>query len=460
MIRDKINEIISERILILDGAMGSMISVYGLSEDDFRGVRFHDHGKPLKGCNDLLCLTRPEIIAGIHEAYLEAGADIIETCSLNSSAIGLDEFGLGKYAREISRASAILAREAADKFSAEGRPRFVAGSIGPTAKSASLTRDIDNPGNRLITFDELETSYYENAAGLAEGGCDFMLIETAYDGLNAKAAIAAILRLSGELGRDIPVVVSATVTETGRLITGQSIEQFCEAMLHAKPLALGLNCSFGAEKLLGALEAVSAMVPCPVCFYPNAGLPDAHGHYADTPGIMASLLRSCMKNGLVNIVGGCCGSTPDHIRAISEISVGHKPRAFSRDTNLFFPAKNDFETVPWQKAMDIGDYEGAVEIANAENEKTSGLNMIILSADRAPDPAGTLKNFIFLSSSFSALASLPVLIESADFEVIREAVKCVQGRCFARLYGGARGIQFREKYNELLALGAGLIDIP
>lgn len=458
--------------MILDGAMGSMIQAWRsqdnkpLEEKDFRGDLFAGHPKSLRGCNDVLCLTRPDIITGIHEAYLEAGADIIETCSLNSTSVGLADYGLEKHAFEISRAAASLARKAADKYTAtdKDKPRFVAGSMGNTPRSAVFTPDMDNPGMRQVTWDELEAAYYENARGLVEGGADFLLIETIFDGLNAKAALAAIGRLAVRLGRDVPAMVCATVTENGRLLTGQTVQAFCASMLHANPLSLGLNCSFGIDKLRSPLEKIAAFIPCPVIFYPNAGMPDSCGHYSDTPDIMAAAADLIMKSGLVNIIGGCCGSTPAHIAAIAKNAQNFKPREFftanrtkgmhtnkivlgnkqifagtqiheiSLDKNYLLTVSNKiFGNVPWQTVLDNGNFEEAIEIARETAEKD--LQFLAVCTDKAPDPLAAARNFIFLASAYSDLAVFPVFIKSSRWDVIEEGFKCFQG-CGLYMYTG------------------------
>jgi 5-methyltetrahydrofolate--homocysteine methyltransferase len=473
-VREKLKEAFAERILILDGAMGSMIQSYrtpsgeadgsgkALNEADFRGERFALHNINLKGCNDILCLTKPEVISCIHEAYLEAGADIIETCSLNSTAVSLKDYGLAELAQEISRAASALARKAADKFSTPDKPRFVAGSIGPTARSAFFTQDMDHPEKRQISWDELEAAYYENARGLIEGGADFLLIETVYDSLNAKAALFAIKRLSDELALDIPVMVSATVSESGRMLTGQTPEAFCTSMLHSDPLALGLNCSFGAEALKAPLQKLSAFAPCPVLFYPNAGLPDREGRYSDTPEIMARAAEACMKDRLVNIIGGCCGSTPAHIAAIAATAKNYKPRPIPAEYNKtilcgthVFEIKNggianSFDTaVPWQSAVDSGDYEEAVEIAR--NQKEKGLSVLPVCPDTAADPVSAVKSFIFLASAFSETAELPLLIKSSRWDVVEEGLKCFQGRGLVQ-YTPIGASQLQEDYMKKIDL--------
>jgi 5-methyltetrahydrofolate--homocysteine methyltransferase len=384
---------------------------------------------------------------------------------LNATAVSLKDYGLEDMASEISRAAASLARKAADKFSTPDKPRFVAGSIGPTAKSAFFTPDIDHPEIRQISWDELEAAYYENAKGLIEGGADFLLIETVYDSLNAKAALFAIKRLSADLGRDIPAMVSITVSESGRMLTGQTPEAFCASMLHSDPLALGLNCSFGAEALKAPLQKLSAFAPCPVLFYPNAGLPDREGHYSDTPEIMAHAAEAYMKDGLINIIGGCCGSTPAHIAAIAAMAKNYKPRLIPdqhkktilggtqvleiENTAI---ANTAFSELPWQSALNNGDYEEAVEIAREHKE---GLKILAVCPDHAPDPLELLKDFIFLASVFSDLAELPILIESSRWDLIEAGLKCLHGRGAVKFIASPEACG--EKRDIIHAYGAVLI---
>ncbi|MDE6146413.1 MAG: homocysteine S-methyltransferase family protein, partial [Muribaculaceae bacterium] len=291
---------LKERILVLDGAMGTMIQRLGLDESDFRGIRFADWRCELKGCNDLLCLTLPDAIERIHRAYIEAGADIIETNTFNSNAISLADYGLQDHAREIARAGAEVGRRAA-----AGTPTLVCGSMGPTNVSLSLGGDVD--------FDRLADAYAEQAAGLLEGGVDLLMIETAFDTLNAKAAIIGIERAQDESGRKVPLMISATLTEAGRLLSGQTLRAFVNSVSHARPLSIGLNCGFGADGMIPFLRDLQNL-DCLVSCHPNAGLPDELGQYVETPEKMASTVRTILSEGLVNIIGGCCGTTPDHIR--------------------------------------------------------------------------------------------------------------------------------------------------
>jgi 5-methyltetrahydrofolate--homocysteine methyltransferase len=323
----ELNTIAAKRILILDGAMGTMVQTFGLGEEDFRGKRFAKTPVNLRGCNDVLCLTRPDVISAIHEAYLEAGADIIETCSFNANSLSLADYGLAGLAYEISAAAAGLARKAADQFATAEKPRFVAGSMGPSNKSGSMSPDIDHPEKRAVTWDELEAAFYDNARGLLDGGADILLIETAFDTLNAKAAIAAIKRLEAERKTAWPLMISATVSDAaGRVLSGQTVEAFCVSVLHAKPWSVGLNCSFGAEKLIAPVRQLAKAAPCLISAHPNAGLPDALGAYDETPLTMCRHLEAYLEEGLVNVLGGCCGSTPAHIAAIAEAAKAYRPR--------------------------------------------------------------------------------------------------------------------------------------
>jgi methionine synthase I (cobalamin-dependent) len=317
------------RVLFLDGAMGTMIQRHKLGEAEYRGERFKDHPSDLRGNNDLLALTQPDIIRAIHDAYFEAGSDIVESNSFNATSISLDDYGLAGLARELNVAAARLAREAADRWSAKtpDKPRFVAGAIGPTNRTASISPDVDNPGFRNVTFDQLVEAYSEQVHGLIEGGADIMLIETVFDTLNAKAAGFAVLEVFDELGIELPIIVSGTITDlSGRNLSGQTPEAFWNSMQHLKPFAAGMNCAFGAEQLRPAVADMAAVADTLICAYPNAGLPNEMGEYDQSPEEMAELLGEWAQSGLVNIIGGCCGSSPAHIRAIIEAVSPYPPR--------------------------------------------------------------------------------------------------------------------------------------
>jgi 5-methyltetrahydrofolate--homocysteine methyltransferase len=318
-----------KRILIMDGAMGTMIQRHKLDEAGYRGARFKDWERDVKGNNDLLVLTQPQIIAEIHEAYLEAGADILETNTFNAQRISLSDYGMEDLAYEINVAAAKIARAAADKWSKKTpeKPRFVAGAVGPTNRTASISPDVNNPGFRNVDFDELREAYKEQISGLIDGGADIIIIETIFDTLNAKAAGVATLEVFEEKGIELPVMVSGTITDrSGRTLSGQTPEAFWYSMKHLKPFTIGLNCALGAELMRPYLAELSAVADTRISAYPNAGLPNAMGEYDETPDDMACQMEPWAKDGIVNIVGGCCGSTPDHIRHIAEHVAGFAPR--------------------------------------------------------------------------------------------------------------------------------------
>lgn len=309
--------------------MGTMIQRHQLTEDDFRGEQFKHHPCSLKGNNDLLSITRPDIIRTIHEQYLEAGADIIETNTFSSTRIAQADYQLEAWVYELNVAAAKVAREAADAFSKSNpdRPRFVAGAIGPTNKTASISPDVNNPGYRAITFDELAEAYYEQVKALADGGVDVLLVETIFDTLNAKAALFAIQQHEEDTGRKLPVMVSGTITDaSGRTLSGQTTEAFLISVSHVPLLSVGLNCALGAAQLRPYLQVLAREAPFFVSAYPNAGLPNAFGHYDQTPEEMAAQVEEYLKEGLVNIIGGCCGTTPEHIREIARLAEKYSPR--------------------------------------------------------------------------------------------------------------------------------------
>jgi 5-methyltetrahydrofolate--homocysteine methyltransferase len=318
-----------ERVLILDGAWGSMIQGHGLGEEDFRGARFCDHGHALQGDNDLLCLTRPDLVRVIHDKYLAAGADITSTNTFNATSISQADYGLERAVRDINVAAAAIAREAADAAEArDGRPRLVAGAIGPTNKTLSLSPDVNDPAYRDMTFMEVAESYREQAEALMEGGADIILIETIFDTLNAKAALWGIWEAFDALGVELPIWLSGTITDrSGRTLSGQTTEAFWNAVRHAKPWAVGLNCALGPAELRPFLAELARVADCPVSAYPNAGLPNAMGGYDETPEDMALHYSDWARDGLVNILGGCCGTTPQHIAALVQAVEGVAPRA-------------------------------------------------------------------------------------------------------------------------------------
>lgn len=324
-----IQNLLEERILILDGAMGTMIQRYSLSEEDFRGERFKDHSHDLKGNNDLLSITRPDVIKAIHEQYLEAGADIVETNTFSSTSISQADYHLEELAYELNFESARIAKEAANAYSGlnPDKPRYVAGALGPTNKTASLSPDVNNPGFRAVTFDELAEAYKVQAKGLLDGGTDVLLVETIFDTLNAKAALFGILELFEERGNEVPIMISGTITDaSGRTLSGQTAEAFLISLSHAPILSIGFNCALGASQLHPYLQVISRQSEHFISAYPNAGLPNEFGEYDQSPEAMGAEVEAYLKDHVVNILGGCCGTTPEHINVMADIASKYKPR--------------------------------------------------------------------------------------------------------------------------------------
>jgi 5-methyltetrahydrofolate--homocysteine methyltransferase len=324
-----IKKLLSERILIIDGAMGTMIQKHKLTEEDYRGERFRDYTHSLKGNNDLLVLTQPQIILDIHRAFLDSGADILETNTFSANSISMADYHMENLVWELNVEATKLARQAADEYTLKNpdKPRFVAGSIGPTNRTASLSPDVNNPGYRAVSFDDLRVAYREQVQALMEAGCDLLLVETVFDTLNCKAALFAINELKEEMNSDIPVMVSGTITDnSGRTLSGQTPEAFWNSISHGDIISVGFNCALGADQMRPYIQELSRVAWINVSCYPNAGLPNEFGEYDDTPLGMAGVLESWCKEGWVNIVGGCCGTTPDHIRAIADAAAKYKPR--------------------------------------------------------------------------------------------------------------------------------------
>lgn len=322
-------EILKQRIVVLDGAMGTMIQQYKLSEADYRGARFTEHSIDVKGNNELLSLTRPDIISQIHGQYLAAGADIIETNTFGATTVAQDDYEMGELAYEMNVESARLARIECDKYSTPDKPRFVAGAIGPTPKTASISPEVNDPGARNVSFEQLHKAYYDQAKGLMEGGADVFLVETIFDTLNAKAALFALEELFEDTGERLPIIISGTVTDaSGRILSGQTVEAFWYSLRHAKPLVFGLNCALGADLMRPYIAELAKICDCYISCYPNAGLPNPMSDtgFDETPEITSGFLEEFAKAGLVNLVGGCCGTTPDHIAAIANAVASLEPR--------------------------------------------------------------------------------------------------------------------------------------
>ncbi|NNF19574.1 MAG: 5-methyltetrahydrofolate--homocysteine methyltransferase [Flavobacteriaceae bacterium] len=328
----RIKDILKKRILVLDGAMGTMLQRYKFEEKDFRGERFKDWPNDLQGNNDLLSLTQPKAIADIHRKYFEAGADIVETNTFSGTSIAMADYGMESLVRELNYESARIAREVADEFTEKEpvKPRFVAGSIGPTNKTASMSPDVNDPGFRAVSFNELKMAYREQVEALLDGGVDLLLVETVFDTLNAKAALFAIEEVKEEKGSDAPIMISGTITDaSGRTLSGQTAEAFLISVSHIPILSIGFNCALGASQLVPHLEVLSAKTDAAVSAHPNAGLPNAFGEYDQSARQMADQIAEYLEKNLVNIVGGCCGTTPEHIRAIAQLTAQYEPRPFS-----------------------------------------------------------------------------------------------------------------------------------
>lgn len=468
-----IREAMTHRILVLDGAMGTMIQRLGLPEEAYRCDEAAD-APALKGCNDLLCLTRPDEIAAIHRMYLDAGADIIETNSFNANAISLADYGISHLARTISRAAAGVARRAVEL---SWRRAWVAGSIGPTSKSLAMSRGIDGAdGTNPIDFATMESAYFDQAAGLIEGGADLLLIETVYDGLNAKAAIAGSRRAMESLGRHLPFIISATLTESGRTLAGQTLEALYATVAHARPIAFGLNCSFGAAEMKRHIEAMDKWLPTAVSIYPNAGLPNALGQYDQTPATMAATLRPIMEARLVNIVGGCCGTTPDHIAAIAAEARGFDPRPLpspaSGGRSLHLAG---LETLPISDFYKVGERcnvagsrkflrlikEGSIDEAVdiAASQVAAGADIIDVNMDDAMlDAPGCLASFLSRIGIEPDIARVPVMIDSSDFEAVKAALGSVQGRPVVNSISLKEGEDiFIERARYIASMGAAMV---
>jgi 5-methyltetrahydrofolate--homocysteine methyltransferase len=447
--RATLETLLRERILVLDGAMGTMIQAQGLDEEDFRGARFADHPRELKGCNDLLSITQPETIEKIHQTYFEAGADVVETNTFTAQSISLADYGLERESYAINRAAAEVARRAADRASrlTPERPRFVAGSIGPTNRTTSLSPDVDNPAFRAVTFDQIEQAYYEQVRGLVDGGVDLLLPETTFDTLNLKAALHAIQRYFAETALTLPVIASLTITDaSGRTLSGQTLEAAWLSISHVDLLAAGLNCALGAEELRPYVEELARVAPTFVSCHPNAGLPNELGGYDQTPQAMASVLGEFARAGWLNIVGGCCGTTPDHIAAIEENVRGVSPRVpaererFTRlsglepltlrpDSNFTMIGERTNVTGSrrFAKLIKSGDFDGALEVARHQVE--GGANILDVNMDEGLlDSEAAMREFLNLIAAEPDIARLPIMIDSSKFSVIESGLKCVQGK--------------------------------
>ena len=443
----ELSRALGQRIMVIDGAMGTMIQRHAPGEDEYRGERFADWGRDVKGNSDLLVLTQPDMIRDIHRAYLDAGADVVETNTFGATAIAQADFGMQSMAYEINFVGAALARQAADEYATPERPRYVAGALGPTNRTASISPDVNDPGARNVTYDQLVEAYTEQLNGLVDGGADLLLIETIFDTLNAKAAIFAILTLFEERGRRWPVIVSGTITDaSGRTLSGQTTEAFWNSIRHVEPLAVGLNCALGATDMRPYLAELSRLADCYVSCYPNAGLPNAFGEYDETPAQMSTVLGEFAGAGLVNLVGGCCGTTPDHIAAIAAVVEGGAPRRPVKaepalrlsgleplvidESSLFVNVgerTNITGSARFRKLIRNGDYDTALQVAAQQVE--NGAQVIDVNMDEGMiDGVAAMDRFLKLVASEPDISRVPLMVDSSKWEVIQAGLKCVQGK--------------------------------
>ncbi len=470
---------LEKRVLVLDGAMGTMIQRYNLKEEDYRGERFKDSAVLLKGDNDLLNITQPQIIREIHEKYLEAGADIIETNTFNGTKISQSDYKLESYTYEMNFEGARLAKSAADKFTAAdpSKPRYVAGAMGPTNKTASMSPKVTDPGFRNVTFDDLFEDYYQQAKALLEGGADILLVETVFDTLNAKAALFAVNRLMEERGEKIPVMVSGTITDaSGRTLSGQTLEAFFDSIKHIDLLSVGLNCSMGAEQIRPHLAELSKISPFNVSVYPNAGLPNQFGEYDETPEVMASHIKGFLDNKYANIVGGCCGTTPEHIKKIAELAAkaekrnpppykhvtvlsGLEPVHVEKEKNFVNIGErtNVSGSRKFARLIREGKYEEALSVARQQVE--GGAQILDVSMDDGMlDAKKEMVNFLNMLASDPEIARLPVMIDSSKWEVIEAGLKCVQGKSIVNSISLKNGEkEFLEQARKIKAYGAAAV---
>ena len=447
-LESQLRQLARERILVLDGAMGTMIQALKFGEQEFRGARFHAWNREVRGNNDLLNLTQPHAIRDIHLAYLRAGADIVATNTFSSTAIAQADYGMEGFAYELNVEGARQARAAAAIATAEdGCPRFVAGAIGPTNRTASISPDVGNPGFRAVTFDDLRAAYGEQARGLVDGGADILLLETVFDTLNVKAAIYAICELFDERGIRLPIMISGTITDrSGRMLSGQTPEAFWNSVCHAVPLSVGLNCALGAAEMRAHIAEIARVADTLVCAYPNAGLPNEFGLYDESPEYMGELLGEFAAAGLVNIVGGCCGTTPDHIRAIARAVAGKAPRAVPETPRyLRLSGLEPFTLTPeipfvnvgertnvtgsakFRKLITAGDYAAALAVARDQVE--NGAAVIDVNMDEGLlDSEAAMTTFLNLVASEPDIARVPIMVDSSKFKVIEAGLKCIQGK--------------------------------
>lgn len=475
----KIQELLKEKILIIDGAMGTMLQRYNLQEEDFRGDRFKNHHKNLKGCNDLLNLTRPDIVQEIHYQYLLAGADIIETNTFNATAISLSDYDLQDLAYEINVAAVQNAKQAINRFWKDNpnANKFIAGAVGPTNKTLSLPTDVNKPGERSVEFNEMKEAYRTQIKGLLEGGVDIILIETIFDTLNAKAALIAANEECEARNTKIPIMLSGTIVDaSGRILSGQTLEAFLTSLTHLEIMSIGLNCSLGAEQMTPFVAELSRISPLPISFYPNAGLPNELGQYEETPEVTSSHIHNWAMNGLVNIVGGCCGTTPEHIKAIAQKVKGLEPRKIPKiEQKTCLAGLEPLEITPEKNFINIGErtnvagsrkfarlirekkYEEALAIAREQVD--NGAQILDVNMDDAMlDAKIEMQTFLKYLSADPDIAKVPIMIDSSKFEVIEAGLQCLQGKSIVNSISLKEGEKvFLEQAKTIRKYGAAMV---
>ncbi len=471
-------DILRQRLLILDGAMGTMIQRYPLTEEDFRGARFANHPKPLRGNNDLLSLTRPDIIKGIHAEYFAAGADMVETNTFSGTTIAQADYGLEHVVYELNYESARLAREAADEYATPDKPRFVAGAVGPTNRTASLSPDVNRPGFRAVTFDELATAYLEQVRGLVDGGVDTLLIETIFDTLNAKAALYAVQKFFDDGGRVVPIMISGTITDaSGRTLSGQTVGAFWNSISHLPLLSVGLNCALGADQLRQYVQELSRISDVHISAYPNAGLPNAFGGYDESAQEFAALVEEYLKEGIVTVVGGCCGTTPQHIAELSRLAERYRPRPLPTEIPLatHLSGLEPFAIKPETLFVNVGErcnvtgsrafarlirtgaYEEALAVARVQVEE--GAQVLDINMDEGMlDSEQAMTTFLHLIASEPDISRVPLMIDSSKWSVLEAGLKCVQGKSIVNSISLKEGPEvFLQRARTVRQYGAAMV---
>jgi 5-methyltetrahydrofolate--homocysteine methyltransferase len=468
---------LEKRVLVLDGAMGSLIQTYKLTEADYRGEQFKNASKDQKGNNDLLSITRPDVIKEIHAQYFEAGADIVETNTFNSTSVSMADYGMEDQVYNINFAAAKLAREVADQFSTPEQPRFVAGSIGPTNKTCSMSPDVNDPGFRAISFNALKDAYKTQVDGLIDGGSDLLMVETIFDTLNGKAALFAIEEVCEARNIEMPVMISGTIVDaSGRTLSGQTVEAFLNSLSHVKPLSIGLNCSLGAKDMRPHIETLAAKAPFYISAHPNAGLPNQFGEYDETPEIMAAQIKEFFDHKSVNIIGGCCGTTPAHIRAFAQMAKsatphvcahhthetrlsGLEPLAISKESNFVNIGERCNVAGSRKFARLIGQEKYEEALAIARDQVEGGAQVIDVNFDDAMlDAKKEMVTFLHLIMSEPDISRLPIMIDSSKFEVIEAGLQCLQGKSIVNSISMKEGVEkFKEQAHKILQYGAAVV---